>query len=191
MLTCVMPPHAGCMCTGNFPIIDLLLLEGAEAGAATYMGDTALQLAARSGHERVAARLLQPQRNSAAEAPPPAHLHAADRLGWTALHCACQHGSLPVVHLLLQVRTARLHARMHTMRPRNPLLNHAACGAACLWSGVALGTMLVHSSVYGRLSCLLVCCHGRGCSAWAAVRGEIACGVGRLGRSWRCRRWTG
>ena len=92
-----------CLPTGSVAIVDLLAAQGADVGAATHMGDTPLQLAARAGHERLVARLLQP--------PPSgqlghAHVHATDRLGWTALHCACQHGSLSVASLLLQVAPA-------------------------------------------------------------------------------------
>ena len=87
-------------CAGSLDILHLLLAQGADVGAATHLGDTPLQLASRAGHDRLVARLLQPTDQSQG---PPQHLHAADRLGWTALHCACQHGSLSVVHLLLQV----------------------------------------------------------------------------------------
>lgn len=86
---------------GSVAIVDLLAAEGGEVGAATHMGDTPLQLAARAGHERLIARLLHPPLGTPQLGE--AHVHAADRLGWTALHCACQHGSLPVVSLLLQV----------------------------------------------------------------------------------------
>ena len=89
---------------GSVPIVELLAEHGASIGAATHMGDTPLQLAARAGHDRMVARLLSPPPAEGASEKQDPHVHAADRLGWTALHCAAQHGSLTVTNLLLQVK---------------------------------------------------------------------------------------
>ncbi|KAK9787854.1 hypothetical protein WJX73_009765 [Symbiochloris irregularis] len=90
--------------SGSVPIVELLAEAGADVGAATQMGDTPLQLAARAGHERTVVRLLKPPtpKGGGDLKPGDACVHAADRMGWSALHCAAQAGSLSVTNLLLQ-----------------------------------------------------------------------------------------